>query len=90
MTDPIEASDRPRMKRALHVAIIGVAIEVLLLIVGMLSPAMGPLLRPMYLVVAVIFLVAVWQAARPRTGRDRRQTDRRGDVSGSDGQSLDR
>ena len=78
MTDPIAASDRPRMMRALRVAIVGVVIEVLLLILSVLSPALRPLLFPMYFVVAAIFVIAVWQAARQRRGgQDRRHNDRR-------------
>lgn len=56
---------------------LGVLIEAALFVLTRLAPAMGGLVRPMYAAVAGVLAYGVWNAAHRRTGRDRRQTDRR-------------
>jgi len=81
MSDPIETTDRPRMLRMLRVVLAGVALEAILLGIAQIAPALRLLVRPLYVLLAVGVLVAVWQAARKkRTGHDRRHSDRREDT----------
>jgi hypothetical protein len=46
-----------------------------LLAIVKLSPALGVLMRPIYVIVAILFGLAIWHGERRRT--DRRHGDRR-------------
>jgi hypothetical protein len=71
-----DTTDRPRQLRVLKLAIGLVIVEALLLVLAYLAPAMRVLLRPVYVVVAIIFAVAILHA-RGRNGEDRRHGERR-------------
>lgn len=77
--------DRARATRIFWIVLITVVIEVGLYIVVRLGPAMAHLMRPVYVVVAVICAFTVWHALRRRPGNDRRHADRRGAREGERG-----
>lgn len=76
-TEP--SPDTARLRRVLRVAAVFVVLEVGLAVLAHFSPVFSNLVRAAYVVVAVIFLFAMWRASRPRTGMDRRHADRRND-----------
>jgi len=61
----------------LALALTAVLIELGLLAIAWFGPAFRVLLRPVYVVVAAIFLWLIWRSARRGTDGDRRQGDRR-------------
>ena len=71
--------DSHRTLRVVRVAVGFVLVEAGLAFLANRSPVFVNLVRMAYVVVAVIFLLLAWRAARPRTGHDRRHADRRGD-----------
>jgi len=74
-----DTTDRPRQLRILRLALGLIVIEAGLVIVGHVAPAMRALIRPVYLIVVLVFAVAMLQAARGRNGDDRRHGERRHD-----------
>ena len=54
-----------------------VVIEAALVLIAYLGPAMRLLLRPVYVIVALIGVLSVWHAAWRRSRDDRRHADRR-------------
>jgi hypothetical protein len=77
MTNDLSAGpDRARVLRMLRLVAAGAVIEIALVIVVKLSPAMRVLMRPVYWIVAAVVLFAVWHAWR-RGGADRRHGERR-------------
>jgi Flp pilus assembly protein TadB len=67
----------PRQRRLAGLALAAVIIEVGLLAIAWFGPAFRVLLRPVYVVVATIFVWMMWRAARRRGDGDRRHEDRR-------------
>jgi hypothetical protein len=74
-----EVAEHARWYRVLRLVISFGVIELGLLLVAYLSPAMRVLMRPVYVAVAIAFLLALRAATRQRHG-DRRHTDRRHSV----------
>ncbi len=70
-------SDRPGLRRALTFAVIAAAVEVALRTLVWRAPVFATLVGPLYWIVAGGMVVAVWHAARRRSGHDRRHGDRR-------------
>ena len=67
----------PRQRRLVGLALTAVAIEIGLVVVAWFGPAFRVLLRPVYVVVATIFVWMIWRSARRRSHGDRRHGDRR-------------
>jgi len=68
------------MRRAIGLFVTGLVIEALCLGIVWLSPALRVFMRPVYVVVAAIFIVLTWHAWRGRAGSDRRHEERRQSV----------
>jgi hypothetical protein len=80
----VESNDRAHVVRMIRLAVLGIAAEAVVYCLGYVTPAMRPLLLPVYLLIGVLFAFALWHAARRRPGHerrhglgDRRQGDRR-------------
>ena len=58
----------------IRLALLGIVSELLVFAVGHISPAMTTLLLPVYILIAILFGVAMWRAARRRPGHERRHT----------------
>jgi hypothetical protein len=71
----------PRQRRVVGLALTAAAIELGLLAVAYFGPAFRVLLRPVYVLVATIFVWMIWRSARRRSEGDRRQADRRRSTS---------
>jgi hypothetical protein len=69
-----------RVRRLVGLLVAGLVIEAALVGIVRLSPAFAVVMRPVYLVVAALFGLAIWHAARRR--EERRQGDRRRATSG--------
>jgi len=69
--------DHPRQRRLVGLALTAIAIEIALLVIAWFGPAFRVLLRPVYVVVATIFVWMIWRSARRRSEGDRRHGDRR-------------
>jgi Flp pilus assembly protein TadB len=67
----------PRHRRLVGLALAAVIIEIGLLAIAWFGPAFRVLLRPVYVVVATIFVWMIWRSARRRDEGDRRREDRR-------------
>ena len=67
----------PRQRRLVGLALTAIAIEIALLVIAWFGPAFRVLLRPVYVVVATIFVWMIWRSARRRSEGDRRHGDRR-------------
>ena len=74
-----EVVEHARWHRVLRLVISFGLIELGLLLVAYLSPALRVLMRPIYVIVAIAFLLALRAATRQRHG-DRRHADRRHSV----------
>jgi len=72
-----DTTDRARLFRVLKLAIGLIVIEAGLVFLGYWTPVYRALIRPVYLVVAIVFAVAILHRARGRNGGDRRHTERR-------------
>jgi hypothetical protein len=72
---PRASSEPLRTKRIVGLIIGGLAVEAVLLAIVELSPALRVLMRPVYVIVAILFGLAIWHSERRRT--DRRHGDRR-------------
>jgi hypothetical protein len=75
MMSPRASSDPPRTKRIVALVVGGLVVEAVLLAIVTLSPALAVLMRPIYVIVAILFGLAIWHGERRRT--DRRHGDRR-------------
>jgi heme A synthase len=71
-------TNQRRIRRVVGLVITGLVIEIGLVIVVQLAPALRVIMHPVYLVVAVLFALAIWHASRRR--EDRRHGDRRHDA----------
>jgi hypothetical protein len=71
----------PRQRRLVGLAVTAVVIELGLLVIAWFGPAFRVLLRPVYALVATIFVWMIWRSARRRSEGDRRQNDRRRSTS---------
>ena len=69
----------PRQRRLVGLAVTAAVIELGLLVVAWFGPAFRVLLRPVYVVVATIFVWMIWRSARRRSEGDRRRGERRRD-----------
>jgi len=67
----------PRQRRLVGLALTAVAIEIGLLVIAWFGPAFRVLLRPVYVLVATIFVWMIWRSARRRSEGDRRHGERR-------------
>jgi len=66
------------VKRVATVVVVALVVEAALYGGGRFVPAFGELARTAMWIAAIVFLIAVWRAARSRhTGGDRRHVDRR-------------
>jgi hypothetical protein len=65
------------MRRIIRIAATVFAIEAALVLVAYLGPSMRVLLRPVYVIVALIGVLSIWHTAWRRSRDDRRHTDRR-------------
>lgn len=77
--------DRTHLWRAARALGLGVVIVIALIVVADLAPALAPLIRPLYWVIGVIFVIAMFNALKTRGGRDRRRGDRREDGDAQSG-----
>jgi hypothetical protein len=59
----------------LRVALFGLVAELIVYAVGYFAPAMQTLLPPVYALVGVLFVAAMWRTYRRRPGRERRHGD---------------
>jgi hypothetical protein len=75
MMSPHASSDAPRTKRVVGLLIGGLVVEAILLAIVKLSPALGVIMHPVYVIVAILFGLAIWHNGRRRT--ERRHGDRR-------------
>jgi hypothetical protein len=75
MMSPHASWGEPRTRRIVVLFVSGLLAEAMLLGVVKLAPAMGVIMQPVYLVVGLIVIVAIWQSSRRRG--DRRHGDRR-------------
>lgn len=66
---------QPRTRRIVALVAGGLVVEAALLGVVKLAPAMAVIMQPVYLVVAILFALAIWHGGRRRA--DRRHGDRR-------------
>jgi membrane protein implicated in regulation of membrane protease activity len=72
-----DSLDPRRWRRIAVLGALALVIEMALMFVARLTPAMAGLMRPAYVLVAVIAILMGWQASRRREGSDRRQDERR-------------
>jgi hypothetical protein len=70
--------ERARWRRTILLLVAFALVELGLAFVAHLAPAMGVLMRPVYVVVAIVFLITLHAATRQRQ-RDRRHEERRND-----------
>jgi hypothetical protein len=77
--DPAQTpgADRTHVRRLVRIAAGVVLMEAVLVLVAFLAPALRVLLRPVYVVVALLGLLSAWHAAWRRTRGDRRHENRR-------------
>jgi len=71
--------DRMHLWRAARTLAFGVVIEVALIVLADQAPAMASLIRPLYWVIGVIFVIGIFNELKTRSGGDRRHGDRRED-----------
>jgi FtsH-binding integral membrane protein len=69
------SSNQPRVRRVVGLVITGLVIEVGLVVIVQLGPALRVIMHPVYVVVAALFAFAIWHASRRR--EERRHGDRR-------------
>ena len=68
----VEPSTLAYVVRMLRLAVLAIVSELAVFAVGHIAPAMATLLLPVYILVAALFAVAMWHAARRRPGHERR------------------
>ena len=78
-TERAERAEHARWRRAIVWIVAFALIELGLLLIAYLGPALRTLMRPVYVLVAIGFLMAIHSATRSRHG-DRRRGDRRNSV----------
>src|SRR5262249_56724036 len=71
----MNASQNHRLRRIVLLAFGGFIVETALALITFLGPGFAPLVRPGYVIVALIFFLAIWHAATGRSGQERRQVD---------------
>ena len=71
----MNASQNHRLRRIVLLAFGGFVAEGALAVLVHIGPSFAPLVRPAYVVVGLIFFLAIWQAATGRSGSERRQID---------------
>ena len=74
-----ERAEHARWRRAIIWIVVFGLVELGLLVIAYLGPALRTLMRPVYVLVAIGFLMAIHAETRPRHG-DRRRGDRRNSV----------
>ena len=74
-----ERAEHARWRRAIIWIVVFGLVEIGLLAIAYLGPALRTLMRPVYVLVAIGFLMAIHAETRPRHG-DRRRGDRRNSV----------
>jgi len=72
---PRAPSEPLRTKRIVGLLVGGLVVEAALVAIVKLAPALAVIMRPVYVIVAILFGVAIWHSERRRT--DRRHGDRR-------------
>lgn len=79
----MDSNQQAHTVRMLRLTILWLVAEVAVFAVGHFAPAMTTLLPPVYALVAVLFVAALWHALRRRPGHERRRPGagdrRRGD-----------
>ncbi|HVX40853.1 MAG TPA: hypothetical protein VHB25_14880, partial [Gemmatimonadaceae bacterium] len=55
-------------RRALHLGIILAVLEAAAYAIGRMAPAMAALMRPIYVLLLLLFAYPIWHATRHRTG----------------------
>jgi hypothetical protein len=68
----VERATLAYMVRMLRLALLAIVSELAVFAVGHIAPAMRTLLLPVYILIAALFVVAMWHAARRRPGHERR------------------
>ena len=68
-------------RRALHLIVILLVLEAAAYAISRMAPAMAALMRPIYVLLVVLFALPIWHASRHRTGHDRRHRERRHQTS---------
>ena len=71
----MNASQNHRLRRIVLLAFGGFLAEGALAVLVHYGPSFAPLVRPAYVVVALIFFLAIWHTATGRSGNERRQID---------------
>ena len=71
----MNASQNHRLRRIVLLALGGFIVEAVLVFIVFVGPGFAPLVRPGYVIVALIFFLAIWNAATGRSGEERRQID---------------
>ena len=74
-----QSVEQARWRRVVMLVVAFALVELGLMLVAYISPAMRVLMHPVYILVAVAFLIALHTATRKRHG-DRRQGDRRDSI----------
>jgi len=69
-------ADGHYLRRVLRLIGVWIAVEAIVFAIAHFGPAFAPLARSTYVIVAVMFAVAIVRE-RPRSGEDRRHGDRR-------------
>jgi len=75
-----QLAEHARWRRALGWIVAFALVELGLMLVAYLSPALRTLMRPVYVLVAIAFLITLRGATRQRHGDRRHNTDRRDSV----------
>jgi hypothetical protein len=68
----VDSQQQAHFVRMLRLALFGIVAEMAVFAVGYIAPAMTTLLRPVYILIAALFVFALWRAAKRRPGHDRR------------------
>jgi len=71
----MNASQNHRLRRIVLLAFGGFLAEGALAMLVHYGPSFAPLVRPAYVVIALLFFLAIWHTATGRSGNERRQID---------------
>jgi len=71
----MNASQNQRLRRILLLAFVGFFAEGALAVLVYIGPSFAPLVRPAYVVIALMIFLAMWNTATGRRGNERRQIE---------------